>query len=223
MASLTGTGALMLWLDVAPALRAETDTWYAREHLPDRTGAGGYRCARRYRAIAGAPEYLTFFVAPAPEDLASPGYLGLVRQVSPQSRRIRAGFQRVVRNTFRCEASHSLGTGGIAATLRLTPREMSAAQRDWLARDLLPRLAAAQGIVAVHLLLPAPEIRRRMDAVRVTGLDDAWTGAVLMLEALQDTDLIALREGPLALDRLEAHGIGEEAYGVYRLQHEVTA
>lgn len=222
MASLIGKGALMLWLDVAPELRAETDTWYAREHLPDRTGPGGYHCARRYRAIAGAPEYLTFFVAPAPEDLASPGYLGLVRQISPQSQRIRAGFQRVARNTFHFEASHSLGTGGIAATLRLTPRDLSTAQRDWLAQDLLPLLAAAQGIVAAHLLLPVPEIRQRMDAVRVTGLDDAWTGGVLMLEALQDTDLLPLRNGPLALDRLEARGLGEEAYGVYRLQHEVT-
>src|SRR5918993_1379746 len=59
----SGKGALMLWLDVDPALRAETDTWYAAEHLPDRVGPGGYLCARRYRAIEAPPEYLTFFVA----------------------------------------------------------------------------------------------------------------------------------------------------------------
>ncbi len=83
----TGKGALMLWLDVDPALRAETDTWYAVEHLPDRVGPGGYLCARRYRAIEAAPEYLTFFVAETPEALASPGYLVLRSRSSDSIRR----------------------------------------------------------------------------------------------------------------------------------------
>jgi hypothetical protein len=209
----TGKGALMLWIDVDPALRAETDTWYAVEHLPDRVGPGGYLCARRYRAIEAAPEYLTFFVAETPEALASPGYLGLVRQISPQTHRIRAGFRDVARNTFRFAAGHSLGVGGVALTLRSSVGDLAL---------LVAELARAQGVVAAHALQAAPEVRQRMDAVRVTGLDDAFTGDTLLVEALQAEDLRALRHGPLSPAALAARGIMEEHHGLYALQHHLA-
>ncbi len=209
----TGKGALMLWIDVIPELRAETDTWYAVEHLPDRVGPGGYHCARRYRAIAAAPEYLTFFIAETAEDLASPGYLGLVQQISDQSRRIRAGFRNVARNTFRCVAGHSLGVGGVALALR--------ARRGALA-PLVAELAGAQGVIAAHAFAAAPEIRARMDAVRITGLDDAPAGDTLLVEALQVEDLHALLAGPLAPAALAARGIEEEHHGLYALQHHLA-
>ena len=209
----TGKGALMLWLDVTPELRAETDTWYAVEHLPDRVGPGGYLCARRYKALEASPEYLTFFVAETPEDLASPGYLGLVKQISQQSHRIRAGFRDVARNTFRFTAGHSLGVGGVALALR---------SRGGTMAPLVAELGRAQGVVAVHALQAAPEIRARMDAVRVTGLDDAPTGDVLLVEALQVEDLHALRQGLLATAALAARGIEEEHDGLYALQHHLA-
>ncbi len=219
-AGLTGRGLLMLWLDVLPSMQAETDEWYAREHLPDRIGPGGYREARRYRAEPGAaaPAYLSCFVADTPDALAAPGYLGLVRQISEQSRRIRAAFANVARNTFRCVHSIGAGTGGAIAALRLAPGTVDA-RREWLAGTLLPQLAAAQGVVAVHLLAAAPEIRARMDAVRVTGLEDAGTGDVLLVEAMEEANLRQLRDGPLASAHLRELGIGEEDHGIYRLQH----
>lgn len=214
--NLNGTGALMLWLDVDPALRAETDEWYAREHLPDRVDPGGYRCARRYAAIAAAREYLTFFVADTPDALASPGYLGLVQKISTQSAAIRAGFRGVERNTFRIGASHCLGVGGVAATLRVRPGSLQARA------SLVAELACRQGVVAVHLLAVEPEIRRRMDAVRITGLDDAATGDVIMVEAVQESDLAALRDGVLAPNRIAALDMEEESYGTWRLQIDVS-
>lgn len=210
---LTGKGALMLWLDVVPEQRAETDTWYAVEHLPDRVGPGGYHCARRYRGIGAAPEYLTFFVAETPEDLASPGYLSLVRSISEQSHRIRAGFRNVARNTFRFAASHNLGVGGVALALRSRGGDLA---------PLVAELARAQGVVAVHALQAVPEVRARMDAVRVTGLADAPTGDVLLVEALQAEDLHALRSGPLAATALAARAIEEEHHGLYALQHHLA-
>ncbi len=208
-----GKGVLMLWLDVTPELRAETDTWYAVEHLPDRVGPGGYLCARRYRAVQASPEYLTFFVAETPADLASPGYLGLVQRISPQSHRIRAGFRDVARNTFLVVAGHSLGVGGVVLALR---------SRGGALAPLVAELAQAQGVVAVHALQAAPEIRARMDAVRVTGLADAPTGDVLLVEALQAEDLHALRQGPLSTAALATRGISEEHHGLYALQHHLA-
>lgn len=213
---LSGTGALMLWLDVDAGLRAETDAWYAQEHLPDRVDSGGYRCARRYEAIAASREYLTFFVAETPEALASPGYLSLVRSISAQSARIRSGFRRVARNTFRIDASRSLGVGGVAATLCLAAG--SAPSPVPLAADL----AEQQGVVAVHLLTAAPGIRQSMDAVRVTGLNDAVTGHVIMVEAVSEKDLAALRKGALAPAQVANLDLEEESYDTWRLQIDVS-
>ena len=55
MSKWQGTGGLMLWIDVDPALRRETDAWYVDEHLPERVDIAGYRNARRYLAVEGAP------------------------------------------------------------------------------------------------------------------------------------------------------------------------
>jgi hypothetical protein len=61
-----------------------------------------------------------------------------------------------------------------------------------------------------------------MDAVRVTGLDDAFTGDTLLVEALQAEDLRALRHGPLSPAALATHGIREEHHGLYALQHHLA-
>ena len=111
MSNFLGTGALALWIDVAPELQAETDHWYLAEHIPDRIYVGGYLRARRYQALLGIPEFLTLFEAKTPEDLASEGYLSLVKSISDQSKRIRAGFSNVARNTFTVRASSGAGVG----------------------------------------------------------------------------------------------------------------
>jgi hypothetical protein len=97
MTALMGSGALMLWLDVAPELDRETDRWYVDEHLPERIDIGGYLRARRFVALEGEA---CLVEAKTPEALASEGYLRLVTRLSERSQRIRAGFSNVVRNTF---------------------------------------------------------------------------------------------------------------------------
>ena len=112
MSQWNGTGGLLLWIDVDPALQREADAWYVAEHLPERVDIAHYRNARRYVAVEGAPRYLSIFEADTPDALASEGYLGLVRKISAQSQRIRAGFSTVVRNTFSVRASVGRGRGG---------------------------------------------------------------------------------------------------------------
>src|ERR1700754_587625 len=115
MSSLLGSGALALWLDVAPELDRETDGWYIDEHMPERIAIGGYLRARRFVAIAGPPAYLTLFEAQTPAALASEGYLRLVGRISQQSQRIRAGFSNVVRNTFAVRRTLGRGIGTVVA------------------------------------------------------------------------------------------------------------
>ena len=138
MSAWLGSGALALWLDVAPELDGETDGWYIDEHMPERIDIGGYLRARRYVAIEGQPAYLTLFEAQTPAALASDGYLRLVSRISEQSQRIREGFSNVVRNTFAVRRSHGRGIGATVASLRLTPR-------DAAARRVTPRAARPSG------------------------------------------------------------------------------
>jgi len=223
MSKLLGTGALMLWLDVAPDLDRETDGWYIDEHMPERIDIGGYLRARRFVAIEGAPAYLTLFEAQTPAALASDGYLRLVGRISEQSKRIRAGFSNVVRNTFAVRKSIGRGIGTVVASLRLTPRDAARVEAGAAALDAqVPQILRRHGVVGVHWLQAAPEVRARMDAVRVTGLADARADHVLLIEGTRIADVQAARAA-LSAAALQRLGWIEQAFGIYGLIYEVSA
>jgi hypothetical protein len=224
MSKLLGSGALMLWLDVTPELDRETDGWYIDEHMPERIDIGGYLRARRFVAVEGAPAYLTLFEAQTPAALASEGYLRLVGRISEQSQRIRAGFSNVVRNTFAVRQSLGRGIGTVAASLRLTPRDTMHAKASAEALGaLVPQLLRQHGVVGVHWLQAAPEVRKQMDSVRVTGHSDAHADCVLLIEATRFADVQALRRHALSAAALERAGWTEQAFGIYSLMYEVSA
>jgi hypothetical protein len=223
MSSLMGSGVLMLWLDVSPELDRETDGWYIDEHLPERIDIGGYLRARRYVAIKGAPAYLTLFEAQTPEALASDGYLRLVRRINEQSQRIRAGFSNVVRNTFEVRQSRGRGIGAIIANLRLTPNSVVHSKTAIAALDAqVPQLLSQHGVVGVHWLQSAPDVRKRMDAVRAVGQSDASTDYVLLIEATRAADVESIRRGAASAAALEQLGWMEQAFGIYGLMYEVS-
>jgi hypothetical protein len=224
MSMLLGKGALMLWLDVAPELDSETDGWYIDEHMPERIDIGGYLRARRYVALEGAPAYLTLFEAQTPAALASEGYLRLVGRISAQSQRIRNGFSNVVRNTFSVRQSLGRGIGTVVASLRLAPADPTRAAAVVQALDAqLSRLLRRHGVVGVHWLQAAPEVRAQMDQVRVTGRSDASADYALLIEATRLADMLAIRLDALSTATLEQSGWVEQAFGVYSLMYEVSA
>jgi hypothetical protein len=224
MSVLMGRGALALWLDVAPELDRETDGWYIDEHLPDRIDTGKYLRARRFEAVQGAPQYLSLFEATTPAALASEGYLSLVNKISDQSQRIRSGFSNVIRNTFDVRISSGRGIGAVMASLRLKQDAAGNAQAAVAAMDAqVPQLLREHGVVGVHWMQAAPEVRRAMDSVRVTGLHDGSADYVLLLETSRVEDVRALREGVLSTTALAARGWREDGFGIYSLLYEVSA
>jgi hypothetical protein len=150
MGQWKGSGGLILWIDIDPAVQDEADAWYLDEHLPERVQVAGYRSARRYVAIEAEPRYLSVFEADSPEALASPGYLGLVSRISEQSRRIRAAFRHVVRNTFEVTASHGRARGGVIGSYRLRAAAADRSAADAALSALVENLAHMPGVVAAH-------------------------------------------------------------------------
>ena len=224
MSQWMGTGALALWIDVTPGLEDEADTWYVDEHLPDRVYTAGYGRARRYKAVEGGPKYLSIFEAQTPDALGSEGYLALVRQISEQSRRIRAGFTRVLRNTFSVPWSQGRGVGGCMASVRLraTGDAGAAASTGQPPQAMLAAILKQPGIVGVHWLVPAPEVRARMDQVRAVGQGDELAGHALLIEATQPGDIARLRQAQLSAAAFSAEGWREEGFAVYQLLYEVS-
>jgi len=223
MGALMGKGALVLWLDVAPEMARETDGWYIDEHMPERIDVGGYLRARRYGVLEGAPTYLTLFEAQTPEALASEGYLRLVGQISEQSRRIRAGFSNVVRNTFAVCQSRGRGMGAILTSLRLTPVSAARAEAAVAALDAqVPQLLRWHGVVGVHWLEAAPDVRVRMDAVRAVGQSDASADYALLIEATRLADVEAIRRDAVSAVALAGAGWVEQSFAIYGLLYEVS-
>jgi hypothetical protein len=224
MSALMGSGALMLWLDVAPDLDRETDGWYIDEHMPERVDIGGYLRARRFGALEGAPQYLTLFETQTPAALASEGYLRLVNRISEQSKRIRAGFSNVTRNTFQVRQSLGRGIGAIVASLRLTP--LSASRTDAAVAALdgeVPNLLRRHGVVGVHWLAAVPDVRARMDAVRAVGQSDASVDYVLLIEATRVADVQAIHRDAMSASALGQTGWATQGFGIYSLLYEVSA
>ncbi|MEI9806138.1 MAG: hypothetical protein WDN48_19440 [Pseudolabrys sp.] len=224
MSALMGSGALMLWLDVAPELDRETDGWYIDEHMPERIDIGGYLRARRFAVLKGEPQYLTLFEAQTPAALASEGYLRLVNRISEQSKRIRAGFSNVARNTFQVRQSVGRGIGTIVASVRLTPVNVSNASAAIAALDAeVPNLMRRHGVVGVHWLQAAPEVRAQMDAVRAVGQSDASVDYVLLIEATRAADVETIRRDALSAAALARTGWAEQNFAIYNLLYEVSA
>ena len=223
MSTLLGTGALMLWLDVAPELDRDTNGWYIDEHMPERVDIGGYLRARRYVACEGVPAYMTLFEAQTPAALASEGYLRLVERISEQSRRIRAGFSNVVRNAFEVRQSRGRGIGAVVASLRLTPSGVVSTEASVSAMDKqVTQLLRRHGVVGVHWLQSVPDVRARMDAVRAVGQSDAFADYVLLIEATCVADIEAIRCDAASAATLKQLGWAEQGFGTYHLMYEVS-
>jgi hypothetical protein len=185
-----GKAVLALWLDVDPAAIDECDDWYINRHIADRIAVPGWRRVRRFQAIQDTrPATLALYDVDSPEALVSEAYLRLQRDVDATDKRMRATFSNVVRDTFHVLHSAGTGEGGLMLTLRFQP-DAATISGDAVALaikdEIIPALSALHGVVGVHLLRQAPELRAIHDGQRKSGSDDAGAPWVLLVEATRE-------------------------------------
>jgi hypothetical protein len=75
-------------MDVPPEIDAEFNTWYNTVYIPSYERVPGVMRGRRYRAVEGAPTYLTLYEFEHPGVSDSPQWEAL-RDNSPATQRIR--------------------------------------------------------------------------------------------------------------------------------------
>jgi len=68
-------GLLFVSMDIPPALEDEFNRWYNTEHLAQLLGVPGFRTARRFVAVEGAPKYLALYDLDSVDVLKSEAYI----------------------------------------------------------------------------------------------------------------------------------------------------
>lgn len=148
-------GLLLTMTETPPALEAEFNDWYDREHLPERLAIPGFLSARRWVADLppGEGKYLATYELESAAVLESPAYLARFRDApTPWTQRM-LGSCTVFRR-WACEqafpgnakpdpaAAVLLMASGDTPTQGMTPPGSALTARHFVASSGTPRYAA---------------------------------------------------------------------------------
>ncbi len=165
---------LALWNDLAPGREAEYEEWHAREHVPERVAAPGFRAGRRYRDPAHPTHrWFTLYELEGLDSLETPEYRDLLANPTPWSASMRPDFRHFLRAPCVQAARAGHGMGAALAVLRLPGAE----------RIDVTALANGPGLVGARIGLRPPEDApaHRLGTGGAGAAEDF--AAVLMLEA----------------------------------------
>jgi hypothetical protein len=203
-ASRPAPGILAIWTDIAPELEAEFNEWHCREHLPERLAVPGFRRARRYQALAGAPRHFVWYELDAVEILASPAYLERLDNPTEWTSRMMPGFRNTTRATFRATRFGD-ATGGLMLTLRSGEQGQNPPEPA-----LLRRLGGEPGVLRVQLWQPAALAAPPSREAALRGSADRGAEWAVTVEAAAEETLDA------AAQRLRGALPGADRVALYR-------
>ena len=100
---LLGSGMLMTFTEVPDEHEQDFNEWYNREHIDERTQLPGFLRSRRYVACEGtvSPKYVAWYETSDVSDLGAPGYMALLADQTPWSKRVMGQFSLFQRLTLR--------------------------------------------------------------------------------------------------------------------------
>lgn len=151
---MIGSGALAIWLTLDPAGEEDFNTWYPRQHLPERLSVPGFLRGRRYRAVGGSPPYFTLYELADATILSSPAYVERLNNPTDWTRRVLPVIRGAVRNGgARLAASEPDTVEQHLLTVRIVPASgRGPAVRAWLAGEAVAALTAVSGVTGAALL-----------------------------------------------------------------------
>jgi hypothetical protein len=154
---LLGQGMLMTFTEVPEEHEQDFNEWYNREHTDERTQLPGFLRSRRYIACEGtvSPKYVAWYETKTVADLAAPGYLALLADQTPWSKRVMGRFSLFQRLTLRVTVDQCFGFAGALSLVRFTAPEgddAQAALRAHIEGELLPGAIDKSGMVGGCLL-----------------------------------------------------------------------
>lgn len=184
---LAGTGAVIVWNDIAPELRDEFFEWHPRQHMPERLSLPGFIRGRRCIATGTGVEFLTLYEVRDLTVLDSEAYRTRLANPAAWSLKVMPGFRNNVRGGCRVEYTGGHVMGGFIDSLRLEAGDADARARlvETLRNEWLPGLLRLPRVSGVHL------------CVNDAGLSGGQVGA-RQGRFITQPDLVVLVEGSTA-------------------------
>ncbi len=154
---LLGSGMLMTFTEVPEEHEQDFNEWYNREHIDERTQLPGFLRSRRYVACEGtaSPKYIAWYETRDVSDLAAPGYMALLADQTPWSKRVMARFSLFERFTLKVTVDQIFGFAGALSLVRFQAPEdedAQAALRAHIEGELLPGAIDKSGMTGGCLL-----------------------------------------------------------------------
>lgn len=154
---LLGSGMLMTFTEVPDEHEQDFNEWYNREHIDERTQLPGFLRSRRYIACEGtvSPKYVAWYETRDVSDLGAPGYMALLADQTPWSKRVMSQFSLFQRYTLRVTVDQIFGFGGALSLVRFAAPESEDAQaalRSHIGAELLPGAIDRSGMTGGCLL-----------------------------------------------------------------------
>ena len=199
---MLGKAAVVIWFDVAAALRAELEDWHTHEHMPERLGIPGFLRGSRWIANAGTPSYFVLYEATGVGVLKTGAYLKRLNNPTPWSRKMMPHHGNMVRSVCRIRASFGGGISSVMGTLRLSspPR--------------IKDISSQPGLSSIHLLQSEAMPGTPQTTEQKIRGGDAQADWVVLIGG-HDASAV---EGKLRQLRIRA-AVG----GLYRLAHSLSA
>lgn len=199
--------ALFTFCDIPAEDELEFNEWYNREHMRDRVLAlPGFKRGRRFMALDASPKYLAFYEANDASVFRSKAYVDLISQPDPSSRHFILRFRNPIRTIARMSATLGEGEGSVILVQLLAPRDGAAdALRRVLIDDMMPRVHAERGIIAVRLIERDPEVLAVSGTRHVRQGDRTLDWAVI-IEAGDTPELSRVAQTYLDPATIERHG-----------------
>jgi hypothetical protein len=222
--ALVRKAGLLVWNDVDPAIEADYNEWYLREHIPERVSVPGMLCGRRYRAAEGSPRYMALYEAATLDVLTTGAYRAQLANPTAWTRRVMPGFRLMQRGICTVAATAGTGIGGAATVIHLRPGPSGeTALRGW-AETLLPELLRIEQVAAAHLWVDAPgEPASPTTALTRGGATERKVHWVLAIEASDAATIDRARDIALAGDPSRNGAAEVAAYPTYQLLYVLTA
>ncbi len=184
----TQPGILAIFHQCRAGREAEFEAWYQGEHLIERLGVPGFLFGRRYKGVAGTPDYFCFYLVETPEVLTSKPYLQRLDNPTPMTRKMMAEvFVNMNRTVCRRSERRGHFRGAFAAIARFGRRQDDAALSGAL-EQLTADAAVAGGEIWTALDAGSMPVSKEE---HLRGGDRKIAGA-LMIETLYQDDAQAI-------------------------------
>lgn len=220
--SLLGKGALAMWWDMAPEVKAEFEEWHSHEHFPERLGLPGFRRGTRWASATGGQGIFVIYEVETHETLSSPQYVARLNAPTPWSAKMMPHHKNMVRSQCHVLESRGAVIGKHALTVRFSPAAGRNADVQAYFQSFWQSVPSRPGLIGAHLLQHhTPSIAPTTEQ-KIRSATDQVAACVFFACGYDLAALRDLLESSL-INSLASSGVAPgHVSGLYSISHSAT-